>query len=106
MARIAAERYPLDSWNIYAAQASDGDNERGDNMQAVTLLRDAILPICQYFAYIEVGEPDHEPAMSSVWKIYENLGEDGPAMRRVSTRQEIFPVFRDLFRAHNADATS
>lgn len=106
MARIAAERYPLDSWNIYAAQASDGDNERGDNMQAVTLLRNAILPICQYFAYIEVGEPDHEPAMSSVWKIYENLGEDGPAMRRVSTRQEIFPVFRDLFRAHNADATS
>jgi uncharacterized sporulation protein YeaH/YhbH (DUF444 family) len=67
MARIAAERYPRESWNIYAAQASDGDNERSDNMQAATLLRDGILPICQYFAYIEVAEPDHEPAMSSVW---------------------------------------
>lgn len=105
MARIVGERYPLDSWNIYAAQASDGDNERGDNMQAVTLLRDVILPICQYFAYIEVSEPDHEAAMSSVWKIYENLGEERPAMRRVSTRQEIFPVFRDLFRA-DAEASS
>ncbi len=99
MARIAAERYPLDLWNIYAAQASDGDNERGDNAQAITLLRDAILPICQYFAYIEVAEPDHEAATSSVWKMYENLGQAGPAMRRVSTRQEIFPVFRDLFHA-------
>ena len=74
-------------------------------MQAISLLRDEILPICQYFAYIEVAEPDHEASMSPLWKIYENLGDDQPAMRRVSTRQEIFPVFRDLFRA-DADASS
>lgn len=97
MARIAAERYPIDAWNIYAAQASDGDNERADNPEAIALLSEAILPICQYFAYIEVSEPDRETAMSSVWKAYENLGEDAPAMRRVSTRADIFPVFRELF---------
>jgi uncharacterized sporulation protein YeaH/YhbH (DUF444 family) len=105
MARIAAERYPMDAWNIYAAQASDGDNERSDNSIAIALLRDEVLPICQYFAYIEAAEPDRDFAMSSVWKAYENLGPDAPAMRRVSTRQEIYPVFRDLFSRQNADAS-
>lgn len=104
MERIAAERYPIDSWNIYAAQASDGDNERADNPEAVALLRDSILPICQYFAYIEVSEPDREMGMSSVWKSYESLGDDAPAMRRVSTRQEIYPVFRELFQRQHAGA--
>ena len=31
MRRIVAERYPLEDWNIYAAQASDGDNYSGDS---------------------------------------------------------------------------
>lgn len=106
MARIATERYPVDSWNIYSAQASDGDNERSDNADAMELLRDAILPICQYFAYIEVADPDREVAMSSVWKSYENLGEEAPAMRRVATRQEIYPVFRELFSSQPAGAGS
>ncbi|HEY8578512.1 MAG TPA: YeaH/YhbH family protein, partial [Beijerinckiaceae bacterium] len=105
MQRIAAERYPLDAWNIYAAQASDGDNERGDNGEALALLRDAILPICQYFAYIEVSEPDREIGMSSVWKTYESLGDEAPAMRRVSTRQQIYPVFRELFQRHAEGAS-
>jgi len=105
MARIAAERYPLDAWNIYGAQVSDGDNERSDNPLATDLLRDEILPMCQYFAYIETAEPDRDIAASSVWKAYETLGPDAPAMRRVTTRQEIYPVFRDLFSAENADAS-
>ncbi|MBX9760687.1 MAG: YeaH/YhbH family protein [Beijerinckiaceae bacterium] len=104
MMRVLEERYPLDSWNIYAAQATDGDNERADNAETVELLRDHILPVCQYFAYIEVGEPDRETGMSSLWKNYENLGEGAPAMRRVSSRQEIYPVFRELFQRQNAGA--
>lgn len=98
MMRVVAERYPIDSWNIYAAQASDGDNERSDNEETVALLRNEIMPICQYFAYIEVGEPDRDMGMSSLWKNYENLGDEAPAMRRVSSRQEIYPVFRELFK--------
>jgi uncharacterized sporulation protein YeaH/YhbH (DUF444 family) len=105
MMRVLEERYPLDSWNIYAAQASDGDNERADNAEAVDLLRAHVMPVCQYFAYIEVGEPDREAGMSSLWRSYENLGEDAPAMRRVSTRQEIYPVFRELFQRQLAGAT-
>ena len=33
MQRVVAERYDPDSWNIYAAQASDGDNTATDNDQ-------------------------------------------------------------------------
>ena len=44
----------LDDWNIYAAQASDGDNYSGDSETCTRLLRDELLPLCQYFAYVEV----------------------------------------------------
>ncbi len=97
MMRIVAERYQVDDWNIYAAQASDGDNERADNYETVELLSKQVLPVCQYFAYIEVGEPGREVGMSSLWKNYKNIGEEEPAMRRVATREEIYPVFRELF---------
>src|SRR6202022_415161 len=38
MLAIARERYPLDTWNIYAAQASDGDNDGADSGHCVELL--------------------------------------------------------------------
>ncbi len=98
--RIQKARYPQDRWNIYAAQASDGDNSGGDTQKAVAMLEDDILPIVQHFAYIEVaasaalirGETD-------LWRGYEPLSQRAPrlAMRRVADRRDIFPVFRDLF---------
>jgi uncharacterized protein len=102
MAQIIGDRYPLKDWNIYGAQASDGDNEHADNELAETLLRTAILPLSQYFAYLEVAESDYSPSRSSLWKTYEAMGESHLAMRRVSSRQEIFPVFRELFRRQSA----
>jgi uncharacterized sporulation protein YeaH/YhbH (DUF444 family) len=98
--RIQRERYPADSWNIYAAQASDGDNYGSDTARAVAMLEGDILPVVQYFAYIEVassgamirGETD-------LWRGYYPLAQRTRhlVLRRVSTRQEIFPVFRELF---------
>jgi len=58
MARIVKDRYDPASWNIYAAQASDGDNQPSDNEQTRELLKEAILPLCQYFAYVEVADPN------------------------------------------------
>ena len=60
MQRIVKERYPARDWNIYAAQASDGDNALNDNGACAALLKDAILPVCQYFAYLEVGADEEE----------------------------------------------
>src|SRR5665213_2903168 len=55
MQRVVAERFSPDNWNIYAAQASDGDNTASDNERTADLLTNAILPACQYYAYLEVG---------------------------------------------------
>ncbi|SDR52892.1 hypothetical protein SAMN05444161_5370 [Rhizobiales bacterium GAS191] len=103
MRRIVELRYSPQDWNIYAAQASDGDNSYGDGEMTAHLLKDAVLPVSQYFAYLEVCEDDQHgnkaASNSSLWRVYEQLRTDGLplSMRKVSTRAEIFPVFRDLF---------
>jgi uncharacterized sporulation protein YeaH/YhbH (DUF444 family) len=106
MLKVVAERYnPLD-WNIYVAQASDGDNMSSDNNRAVSLMRDAILPISQYVAYLEVGR-EVDPMVSGpssrqsdLWRTYDQVGgaEGRFVMRKVHHRREIYPVFRELFR--------
>lgn len=98
--RIQRKRYPADSWNIYAAQASDGDNLGGDTARAVSMLEADILPVVQYFAYIEIATLGMaRMAVSDLWQGYEAVAEHAPslALRRVSERRDIFPVFRDLF---------
>ena len=100
MASIIATRYRPESWNIYAAQASDGDNSQSDGIITGQILKGAILPVTQYFAYIEVGEADRgSSSSSSLWDVYEGLCAKGEplVMRKVSHRAEIYPVFRDLF---------
>jgi uncharacterized protein len=111
MKRIVAERYPAGSWNIYTAQASDGDNSPDDRDTCASLLKDAILPQCQYFAYLEVGsENQRQPVgfvghKTTLWQTYEGLPEAGSnmAMRKVSHRREIYPVFRELFKRQSAE---
>ncbi len=100
MMKVQAARYPRDQWNIYAAQASDGDNMPGDNAKTAGLLEKHILPMCQYFAYLEVGA-EHQPRFgaSELWRTYEEIARAGHplAMRKVNQRNQIFPVFRELF---------
>jgi hypothetical protein len=43
-------------WNIYAAQASDGDNSLSDGEVAGRLLTEMILRVSQFIAYLEVDE--------------------------------------------------
>jgi uncharacterized sporulation protein YeaH/YhbH (DUF444 family) len=99
MLRVVAARFPRDQWNIYAAQASDGDNASNDNAKVSALLKTKILPLCQYFAYIEVNNQDGRDLTTDLWRTYEALVKSGQtiAMRKVSERGQIFPVFRDLF---------
>jgi uncharacterized protein len=99
---IVRSRFRPADWNIYAAQASDGDNSGSDGEVAGQLLRDKILPVSQFFAYLEVGEAGgsaFDLSDSSLWTLYERLRADGVplSMRKVSDRSEIFPVFHDLF---------
>ncbi|RUV28353.1 DUF444 family protein, partial [Mesorhizobium sp. M1A.T.Ca.IN.004.03.1.1] len=55
MRAIIAARFDPAEWNIYGAQASDGNNAHSDGNLSGQLLRE-ILPLCQYFAYIERGD--------------------------------------------------
>jgi uncharacterized sporulation protein YeaH/YhbH (DUF444 family) len=99
---IVRSRFRPADWNIYAAQASDGDNSRSDRVVAGRLLTEMILPVSQFFAYLEVGETGgstFDMPDSSLWTLYQRLRADGAAlsMRKVSDRSQIFPVFHDLF---------
>lgn len=114
MLQVVAERYRPSDWNIYVAQASDGDNMASDNPRATSLMRDGILPISQYVAYLEVGRDGDPmalgttPRQTDLWRAYEGVAEADSrfAMRRVHHRREIYPVFRELFRKRAARETA
>lgn len=107
MRKVIADRYSPADWNIYCAQASDGDNTSSDNARTAQLLTEVILPNTQYFAYIEVGAEykDWLGRDSDLWRTYKQAGQaaDNFAMRRVRVRSQIFPVFRDLFSRERSD---
>ena len=97
MRKIIVDRYPSSQWNIYGAQASDGDNWDNDSARCRELLEQLLLPITQYFAYIEITDG---PAQN-LWDEYAKLEAahtDHFAMRRIATAADIYPVFRDLFK--------
>ena len=96
MLDIVQDRYPTADWNIYAAQASDGENWQDDSPIARDLLMKSIMPLVQFYAYIEITKSDQQ----ALWIAYEELLEkfsDSFAMRKVSGAADIFPVFHELF---------
>ncbi|MCW5621241.1 MAG: YeaH/YhbH family protein [Burkholderiales bacterium] len=103
MKTVVAARFPVSEWNIYAAQASDGDAFGADAGKSARFLREQLLPLARYFAYIETPEEEYS-RKSPLWAEYEELqGEEKNfAMKRVSRAQDIYPVFRDLFSKEHA----
>ena len=103
MLRIVERDIPVDDWNIYAAQASDGHNFDHDMPRTMALLEQEILPLCQYYAYIEVGD---EPAVgeSVLWEGYSQLVDRHAQFARASVFDpaDIYPVFHNLFATSNA----
>ncbi len=99
MEQIIRERYSPSEWNIYGAQASDGDNWHHDSGRCRELLTDKILPLCRYFAYVQVAE-----AEQNLWEEYVKLADEVPhfAMRKAVEVNQIYPVFRDLFKKEGA----
>ncbi len=100
MHQIIEERYPSSDWNIYAAQASDGDNWNDDSPLCRDLLRDSVMPLVQYYAYIEITTDVHQ----NLWHEYLNVKKKYPnfAMQRIEGVQDIYPVFRKLFKKQAA----
>jgi uncharacterized protein len=110
MLEIQRERYATDDWNIYAAQASDGYTQTGDARHCVELLTGEIMPLCQYYAYIEILDEREmevfasEDSGAELWRAYRTVAEGWPnfATKRIARPADIFPVFHELFRKAEA----
>lgn len=93
--KIMAERYSSADWNVYVAQASDGDNWDNDSVTCRNLLIEQIMPIVQYYAYVELtdGKPQN------LWEQYLEVSGQCEyfAMQKIETPEDIYPVFRKLF---------
>ena len=96
MDEIVHERYPEQSWNIYAAQASDGDNWADDSPSCKDLLINKIIPKVQYFTYVEITPRTHQ----ALWFAYEEVLQRYPetfAMQQIESLDDIYPVFHRFF---------
>ncbi|MBS7778355.1 YeaH/YhbH family protein [Acidovorax sp. CCYZU-2555] len=93
--QIIRARYPAGDWNIYVAQASDGDNFNDDVGNCRNLLVEKILPLVRYYAYVQVVQEEQ-----SLWQEYSQIARQFShfALRKVSVPGDIYPVFRDLFK--------
>ncbi|MGX7875182.1 YeaH/YhbH family protein [Mesorhizobium sp. ORM6] len=110
MHRIIRQRYPPSEWNIYAAQASDGDNSVTDSERCIALLDGKLMRLCQYFAYVEIIDKREAHIFgttengTSLWRAYSAIDLKWPnfQMSRIATPADIYPVFRQLFGKHPA----
>ena len=98
MKQAVVSRFPSTDWNIYAAQASDGDNWNDDSPLCKAILSNDLLPLVRYYAYVEITSSEHQ----TLWAQYEQLIDsyDNFAMRHIREHQDIYPVFREFFRKH------
>lgn len=97
---VLRERYDSSVWNIYAAQASDGDNWDSDSNVCRDILIDKLMPLMRYFAYVEITPRQHQ----SLWYAYQEVMEAHGhfAMQAIDGEEDIFPVFRELFKRQEA----
>ncbi len=96
MNEIIDERFPIGEWNIYGAQASDGDNWNDDSSECYRLLVNHLMKKVQYYSYIEITPRDHQ----ALWEEYQTVQAAFPdhfAMQHIIDAADIYPVFRELF---------
>jgi uncharacterized sporulation protein YeaH/YhbH (DUF444 family) len=107
---IIKERYDPSIWNIYIAQASDGDNYSSDTKNCQMILEDKLLRLAQYMVYVEMSDESfnhfrqfgfgsNHTYKSDLWNAYENIANKNKnlKMKRIGDRTEIYSVFRELF---------
>jgi uncharacterized sporulation protein YeaH/YhbH (DUF444 family) len=96
LTKILHERYPSSDWNVYVAQASDGDNWDKDSVTCRQILINTVMPAVQYYAYVEItdGEPQN------LWEEYTQIADHHAhfAMQKIESPADIYPVFRELFK--------
>lgn len=104
MDEVVKERYDPAQWNIYAAQASDGDNWADDSPLCHEILAKRLLPVVRYYCYIEITRRAHQ----TLWREYEHLQSmfENFSMQHIRDQDDIYPVFRELFHKQAAEMSS
>lgn len=98
---IIDDRYSPNEWNLYFSQASDGDNWDNDNEELLNILSDDILPLTQYFSYIQVGQKRHGYYNSgNLLQEYIKLQANHKNIitKHIEDTHDIYPVFREIFK--------
>ncbi|MCY4177043.1 MAG: YeaH/YhbH family protein [Endozoicomonadaceae bacterium] len=93
---IIKKRFDSNHWNIYIAQASDGDNWEADSPRCQKIITKNLLPCIRYFAYVEITERQHQ----NLWRAYQTLQKQSPeyfSTAHIRHFNDIYPVFRQLF---------
>jgi uncharacterized sporulation protein YeaH/YhbH (DUF444 family) len=111
---IIAARYNPEDWNIYLAQASDGDNYPSDAKNVQRLLGLDLLPVIQHFTYIEIQRETHDhtfygefggmPSQTNLWEAIAPLSKtfDNISCAQISDERQVINVFRKLFKKESA----
>lgn len=93
--KIIDDRYDSAKWNVYVAQASDGDNWESDHAATMTELN-KILSKVQYYFYIDINQYNQ----SDMFTLYEQqVTAKNFAQERIADVTQIYGVFRKLFEA-------
>jgi len=99
---IIENRYPIDAWNIYVSQASDGDNSPSDAAACKQEL-DKLLPLVQYYVYTEVKAISSNMygylSVTSVWKLMEEFAKTNTKLIvvNVPSVSSVVDIFRRVF---------
>lgn len=100
MEDIVLARYSSQDWNIYGAQVSDGDAFGADVERSRSFLTKNLIPLCQYFSYIEV--PDRLDIPTPLGLSYRTIQDERFAMSQIFNRNEVYPALRGLFQKEAA----
>jgi len=100
MSKIIKQRYSKD-WNIYAAQASDGDVWNKSDAQDCAKILDAdLLNAVQYMIYIEICRRQE----GDLWHSYKQVSDKRRNFEigKINELGEIWTVFQDFFKKKTA----
>ena len=100
-AEIRSKRFSPSEWNIYIAQASDGDNWESDSCKCKDIIIKKLLPYTQYYSYVEITDRNHQ----NLWHEYKSIESDHPerfSMEQIKNYNDIYKTFRRLFEKKEA----
>ncbi len=104
MKEIIEARFPPSRYNIFGAQASDGDSMGMDPIQSRTFLTERLLPLSRYFVYAETNE--YAQTNTALWNAYAAIDHAGFNMAAVANRSEVYPALVKLFERERRGASN